>query len=169
MTATVANISNALQTIWPQNKLRDSLFEECPAAALIPKSDGFTEEDEIVVFNTAPISGRSATFARAQADVGPSKFHRVRYSRVRDYALFRITTEALRAAKMKGGKGLLDILKRESKNAVYAFNRSAAVGIYGTGSGSIGVVASGGGTDTITLENIEDIVNFEEGQVLYYL
>jgi hypothetical protein len=164
--AAVSNINNALQTIWPQSKLADSLFEESPTLGLMPKSDGFTEEDMLVVFNTAPIGGRSATFSRAVANKNPSAFHRVRISRVKDYSLFEIETEALRAAKQKGGKGLLDILKKESKNAVYAFNRSAAVGVFGSGSGSIGVIASGGGTDTLTLSNIADIVNFEEGMTL---
>ncbi len=143
------------------------MFKECPTAGLIQKKDGFTEEDMVVVFKTGPTGGGSAGFIEAQANVSPSSFHRVRISRVTDYSHFRITTQALRAARKKGPQALLDISKSESQSAVYTFNRSAAVGIFGSGSGSLASVGSGGGTDTITLANIEDIVNFEEGMVLY--
>lgn len=166
MTATVAAITNALQTIWPQKRLDQLMFETSPAIGVLPKKDGFVQDDKLIVFKHAPTAGASADFTQAQANVGASAYARVRISRVSDYSLFRITTEALRAAKAKGPHSLLSILEEESGSATYAFMQSLAVGVYGNGGGSLGQIASGGGTTTITLTDPEDCVNFEVGMVV---
>jgi hypothetical protein len=61
----------------------------------------------------------------------------------------------------------MEALATEVDGAIQSATRSCAVAMYGTGSGSIGVIGAYTATeDNFTLANVEDITNFEIGMTL---
>jgi translation initiation factor 1 (eIF-1/SUI1) len=60
----------------------------------------------------------------------------------------------------------LEAATLEIDGAIHSAARSLAVAMYGTGSGSIGQIASGQASTTITLSSLESVTNFEKGMTL---
>jgi hypothetical protein len=80
-----------------------------------------------------------------------------------------VTTQDILASKgaggAKGAKAFFDLLARTMQGSMHSLARSIAVAMYGTGTGSIGNVASLS-LPNFGLTRISDITNFEEGDTL---
>lgn len=167
---TPASFLNRLKTIYHPGQVQYMAFKKHPTLALISKNStnfGGAAYGFAVEYGRQP--GRSATFANAQANAiafSGTRDAQFLVTRVSDYGIARITTEAMLASE-KDNSAFQQAAKNAMERAIYGVSFSLAKAIWGTGSGSIGQINSNPvGTPTITLTNIEDSINFHRDQVL---
>jgi hypothetical protein len=86
-------------------------------------------------------------------------------TRARDYSLASIDNETLEASK-GNANAFLEAATVEIDGAIHSAARSLSIAMYGSGSGSIGQIASGQATTTVQLADVESVTNFEKGQTL---
>jgi hypothetical protein len=86
-------------------------------------------------------------------------------TRARHYSLASIDNETLLASK-GNANAFLEAAVTEIDGALDSASRALAVAMYRNGSGSIGQIASGQTTATITLSDVESISNFAKGMTL---
>lgn len=111
--------------------------------------------------------GRSAVFSTAVANKSSSKLSQFLLTRFHDYSLANIDNETMEAS-MGDANAFLEAATVEIDGAIHSAARSLAISLFRNGTGSIGRISSTStvGSATITLANINDVVNFEVGQVL---
>lgn len=168
---TAATFQEALKPIF-QNKgeIEDSVYKDYPFLALVPqKDDYYGDGDWKIAHKYKRISGRSVTFSKAQDNKKPSKRKRFVVTREHDYALCGLTTEVILASK-NNPQALADAFKEEFDDAMEQVMLSTAKKILRDGTGSLARIsaASNVATATITLMNVEDIVNFEVEDVVTF-
>jgi len=160
---TVTNLSAALREYWPQDTLKQHLFETAPTIGMIRKDE--TADGDLInhVIRYTPGPGRSKTFSTAQSNLGPSRYANFQLSLVDDYAVFAIEGKALRQAEASPLKALKQITK--DGDAVLS-NLWVAMGtaLWGNSGGSIGQILSGSTSTVLTLTTDTNMLNFEVGQ-----
>ncbi len=161
---TTTTTAAILKTLWPQSRVEDLVYKDHPLFAMMPKSESFYGANMVLAFRYADSAGRSASFARAQANVGAFAAAKVTLTRVKDYQICQLDSEAIEASENDKG-ALIAALDTELESGFNNLSRSLATSLYGTGSGVIGRVGSFTST-TITLKNIDDVAKFEVGMIL---
>ena len=167
---TPASFLNRLKTIYHPGQVQYMAFKKHPTLALISKNStnfGGAAYGFAVEYGRQP--GRSATFANAQANAilaSGTRDAQFLVTRVSDYGIARITTEAMLASE-KDNAAFQQAAKNAMERAIYGVSFSLAQAIWGIGAGNIGTIATNPvGAPTITLTNIEDSINFYPGQRL---
>jgi hypothetical protein len=160
-------LSAVLKVQYTQKKVNSLIYPESPLFAMLPKRTDFYGKNKPVIFHYGNPQGRGYDFASGLANRTASKYNGPTVTRIKDYAFGEVDGEAVDAAKNDAG-ALLVALKKEIDNAFYTAGRSIAKDLFRNGGGARGQIsaASAVGTPTITLANINDIVNFEVGMVL---
>ena len=163
----IAGLSAVLKTQYTQKRVNVLTYPKNPMFAMVPKRTDFVGVNKVVAFQNAFGAGRSNVFSTALANITGTVYNKVTVTRVHDYALAEITGEAIDAAGTDGGS-LLNALKKEIDNAIKSCTRSLAIQLYRNSGGARGQLKAGISvtTPTITLRNINDITNFEQGMVL---
>lgn len=159
-------VQDGLKELYGRASWLTALYEHDGLFTRMPKFEGFTGSYYPVVTQYAANARRSQDFANAQANTSTFKVEKHLVHRVRDYALARLDTESILSSRGDAG-AFANYLDVEVSGARYALRRSLARGVYGDGSGKIGVVSSSSisaPNTTITLTKKADIVNFEVGQ-----
>jgi hypothetical protein len=162
MTATVATIQSALKTYYPQSKIEETLLKKNPLYALLDKNTEWVGNPMHIALTIAPTAGGSFTFATAQSNKTGATHVHWEVTWVRDYSLFGLTTEAVRASRNDKG-ALMRAIKAEGDGAMNTLQRSMAIMQYGNGGGARGRIASGADSTTLVLTDRRDIVKFEIG------
>jgi hypothetical protein len=160
--ATAGTLDSALKTLWPQKKINLVMYKDAPLLGMIPKKTDFTGKNGVIAARYVGQQGRSADFATAQAAYTATGQIAWTLTRRHDYAVGRITGEAVRASKGSEGS-LVDGINDEMASSTHALKRSLCAAIYGNGGGAIGQYASAS-TTVMTLVNRSSVVNFEVGQ-----
>lgn len=165
----LSNVPYLYKTLWPQERVENLVYDDNPLLAMVPKSEDFVGDSMYLAVRYADNLGRSATFATGRANINPHKGVRFLLTRGHDYAFFSVDHESILAARKDKG-ALIRLLDAEVESAINALTRSLAIALYGDGAGVRGQInATGpvaGPPATITLLNINDVTNFENGQVL---
>ncbi len=159
---TTTTTAAILKTLWPQSRVEDLVYADHPLFAMMPKSESFYGANMVLAFRYADSQGRSTDFATAQANVGAFASAKVTLTRVKDYQICQLDSEAIEASENDKG-ALISALDTELESGFNNISRSLATALYGNGSGLLGRGATITNTNTITLENVDDIVNFEVG------
>ena len=157
---TPANLSKLLTVLFPDKALGMG-YERSRFLSLCRKDEKFYGDSKYTVVKTAPTSGGSVDFATAQGNKQPTQQVRFTIQHKTEYQLFSVSGPLLRRAKGKGQ--IVSIYENEMKEALYSFWRTMAVGAWGNGGGSLGVVGSYS-NKTITLSTKADISRFEKGK-----
>lgn len=166
MALDMTTASAILKTLYPPEQIKRIVYEDNPFLAMVPKDENFVGENMKCPVSYGSPQGRSAVFATAQSNVDNTKYKAFLLTRIRDYGVATIANEVIEAAKNDNG-AFLRALETEMDNMLFSIKRSLAVSLYRNGSGSIGQLAAASGVTTaITLKDIEDVSNFEEGMVL---
>ncbi len=157
----------ALKIRYPQTEIAKYLYKNNPLFAMVNKRTDWDGLNLQIAFRYALTAGRSASFTTAQGQKNPSKLQKFNVTTVKDYSLADIDGETIRATKTDKG-ALLRALENETDSALWKLKRSIAIKLYRSGTGSIGNISAGStvGSPTITLSNIQDVTNFEVGDVL---
>jgi hypothetical protein len=163
MTVSTASIAFALKRLYPQNRVENMVYQDNPLLAMIAKEGGFGGEGSVIAVRYADTQGRSAGFTDAQAGAVAGALKGVAFltTRVKDYQVYEIETEAMLAADEAGKASFLKSLDTEVSSALNNFGRSRAISLYGDGVGSLGTVSVAG--TTLTMVNVNDITNVEPG------
>lgn len=156
----------ALKTYYSGQRMKALTYKDAPFFAMLEKVKDFYGSSYPLPMRVTNPQGRSATFSSAQAQKKESNYKTFSLTRVRDYGLASISTEAMLASENDAG-AFLRLATAEIDGTIDSVKRSLQWGLYGAGDGNIGQVASSSdANNTITLVNVEDVSKFEVGQTL---
>ena len=155
-----------LKEVYSKDAVEDLVYDKNPLLGLIKKNQNMTGAYEVVPTIYGNPQARSASFSRAvtrsTSTNTASKSFLV--TRVTDYSLASISNHVILASKNDEG-AFLRALTLEIDGAIKSLTNSIATAVYGTGYGAIGQIGSIS-TTTITLLDLNNIVNFEVGMEL---
>lgn len=166
-TLDVSSASAALKVYYSNQRMIQLTYKDAPLYAMLNKVKNFEGSSYPLPMRVTNPQGRSATFSNAQAQKTPSKYRTFQLTRVNDYSLASITTEAILASASNPG-AFVRLATAEIDGALESLKRSIAFSLYGDGSGALAAVSSISSANpaVITLLNAEEIVKFEVGQLL---
>jgi len=169
-TLDVASAEAILKEYYTNQRVTQLTYKDCPFYALLPKHKDFFGDSYPLPMRVTNPQGASNTFANAQAQKTASNYKKFSLTRVRDYSLASISTEAMLASENNAG-AFLQLATAEIDGAIETMKRRMGWAIYGDGSGAIGAIAaepSVAGTTTVAFVNVEDIVKIEVGQTIQF-
>lgn len=161
-TTDIAALSKVLKTLYPQSSMKELLFQVSPLIGLLPKDEEFRGKEQKISARVSPGKGRSATFATAQSNKGPSTYAQFTITTVDDYGLFSVAGKAIRAARGDAASLITD-LKRDGDAIKQALVNSMSQAIYGNGGGAIGQILSGSSSEVLTLTTATNMHYFTLG------
>lgn len=167
MSLDLTSFAAALKQHYTDDRVENMVYMDNPFLAMVPKMEQFGGKNLPVPIIFGNPQGRSATFATAQANQTNSQLKDFVLTRNKDYSIASIDNETLEASKGKPN-AFLEAATTEIDGAIQSATRSLAIALYGTGSGSIGQIASSTtiASPTIILSDAEDVTNFEVGMEL---
>ena len=161
----------ALKQHYTDDMVLNMVYKDNPFLALVPKMESFGGRNlPIPVIHGNP-QGRSATFSNAQTRgaATSSSLSDFVLTRVKDYSIATIDNETLEASK-GDANAFMEAATMEIDGAIQSLTRSLAISLFRTSAGSIGQVLAEPGVHAsdivITLKSIEDVANFEVGQMI---
>jgi hypothetical protein len=158
----------ALKDYYTDDVVQNMVYKKNPLLALLPKMKEFYGRRLPIPIIYGNPQGRSATFTRAQTrgQLENSRVESFDLTRVKDYGIATIDNETMEASKNDAG-AFLKAATTEIDGIINSLTRSLAIAQYKAGFGAIGTIATSSfGVTTLTLNQIEDITNFEVGQEL---
>ncbi len=161
---TTTNADPILKQLYTHSKVYDTTYKARPAFATIAKFEGFGGRNLPIPLKWGNPQGRSAAFATAQANRTQTRYEDFVLTRVNDYSIASIDGEAAEATK-SDNMAFLNALTSHIDAAMDSLSDAIETFIFRNGEGWIGVVGSVS-TTTITLSDINDVVNFEVGMQL---
>lgn len=166
-TLDTTSASSVLKTYYSNQRVTQMMYRDMPLYALLTKYKDFYGKNYPLPMRVSNPQGRSATFSNAQAQKTASVYKDFLLTRVKDYSLASITSEAIMASETNPG-AFLRLAVAEIDGALDSLKRSIGFSLYGDGSGSLGAVTSitSANPAVITLTNVEDISKIEVGQLL---
>ncbi len=159
--------SAILKEYYSKQRVAQLTYKDAPLYAMLAKTKDFFGSSHPLPMRVTNPQGASATFSNAQSQKQPSNYKKFSLTRVRDYSLASIETEAILASETNPG-AFLQLATAEIDGAFDTMKRRIGWAIYGDGSGAMASVASYTSTNpaTFTLSNVEDIVKFEVNQTI---
>lgn len=167
MALDLTTFAPALKAHYTDDQVENMVYQDNPLLALMPKMESFGGKNLPIPIIYGNPQGRSATFSTAQANKTNSKLKDFVLTRAKDYSLASIDNETIEASK-GNANAFLEAATTEIDGAIHSAARSLAIAMYGTGSGSIGQVLTGGTGTSLTLKSVEDVTNFEVGMELVF-
>lgn len=167
MTLDLTSFDFALKEYYTADEVQNMVYKNNPFTAMVPKDENFYGDSLPVPVIYGNPQGRSASFARAQANVGSSKGVRFLLTRAKDYSIAQIDNETLEASQNDKG-AFMEAATTEIDGAIQAATRSLSWGLFGDSGGTIGQLAASTvlGNSWFILRDIEQITNFEVGMVI---
>ena len=167
MTLNLDNFNAAMKQLYTSWKVENLVYKNNPFFAMVAKQESTVGSEWKVPLIYGNPQGRSATFAKALANQTDTLTKAFLVTRAKDYSIASVSNELIEASKSDQG-AFLKAMQTQIDGALHSLARSAAIALFRTGSGSIGQVVStqSGAATTITLEQSDDITNFEVGQAL---
>lgn len=178
--AQYANPTNqvaALKELYADDKdyLKDLVYKENPYLALVPKNegpDGFGGKYLPVPLEYGTPQGASHTFSNAQGNQTASQLVSYFVYRISDYTIVTITNELMESTKTNAA-AFVDAAKLQMDGGFRTITNRIAFELMGDGTCTRGIATaastqsgtSASGT-VLPLSNVQQIVNFEVGQVL---
>jgi hypothetical protein len=154
------NFNDALRVLYPIKKILAMAYNDCPLLGMIPKRTDFSGKQlDVPVWYGNP-QGISATYASAATGKSSGKVDAFNLTRVNKYGLTSVQGETLDASTQQGAIGSLTAMKMTIDGTLHSLTNSLCQDLYGAGGGALGTVGSLS-TVSLTLGNVEDVVNFE--------
>lgn len=167
MSVTAATWDPALKQLYRDSLVHKSTFKDRPMFGLLQKFEGFTGKNMPMLAVYGNPQGRSATFSEAQGNTTSTKMDDFLLDIVSNYSIAKVTGEVIDRTRNDKG-AFLKALKSSIDHAMDSLADDIESSIPRSGTGSIGQVSSGStvSSDEITLEDINDVANFEVGMTL---
>lgn len=168
--ATSTTLSAILKTLYPKGNLpKEHVYAQDPFVALVAKDSKFGGEAVKIPIQYRGGGNTGRTVAQAQASTAPAGYRAftiLAAQRTVRHAVAQWDRQAVRATMQGSDTAFVQAVKKEMDAQLYTLGRNLARDVWGDGGGTLGQVLSGVGTPTITLANPDDIVNFDEGQIV---
>lgn len=155
-----------LKVHYTGDEVANATYEDQPLLAMMPKYEKFGGKNLPIQIKYGNPQGRSAVFAKAQANKYSSNYEDFVLTRSKDYSLADIDGETIDAAQ-SDVDAFLEAVTSEIDGAIESAARSLGTSMFRDGSGAIGTVVETSGT-TVTLGTADDVVNFEVGMTIYF-
>lgn len=159
-----------LKEYYTNQRVTQLTYKDAPLYALLSKKKDFFGDSYPLPMRVTNPQGASNTFSNAQAQKTASNYKKFSLTRVKDYSLASIATEAMLASENNAG-AFLQLATAEIDGAFDTMARRTGWALYGDGSGAIGSIVaepSVASTTTVTFNNVEDIVKIEVGQTIQF-
>lgn len=156
----------ALKEYYDDQKVENLAYDRNPTLTMVPKDTHAVGKyvPIPVVYETS--QGNSATFSNAQNNQTPELIAEFLLTLTSDYSLATLTQQAMLASQDDKGS-FIKFSKDFVDKAIQASGNRASTSLFRTGTGTRGVIATGGITaGVITLSNASDVVNFGVNQTL---
>lgn len=159
--ATTTSIDAVLKQWYTDQRVKLMQYGESTLLAVMPRMTSFKGRNLPIPILFSTPAGRAVTVSGAQGKALPSRSEDFVLTRAKDYAVVTIDNEAMEASE--GDKAAFVSAKVTEIDGMFKMLvRSLSTAMYGTGSGSIGQVATSGiSTVTLTLADPEQVVNFD--------
>lgn len=157
-----------LKEFYTKENVRDMGYEDNPMFAALPKKTDAGGEYYVQPVQYGRGNGRSRVYATAQANKSGNKYQDFIVPYRDDFGTTSITRKALKQAK-GGASSFFEAKSREFDAVITNLTRNAAISAYRNSGGARGRINSSGVTALVfTLEDPEEITNFEEGMTLQF-
>lgn len=170
MTVTVSGFDAALKQLYSDKNVANTTLKRRPMLGAIAKAENFGGRNMPVINLYGDPQGRSASFAKAQANISGVGVEDFLLTRVSNYSLARVTGEAAEASK--GDKvAFLSAMKTAIDGAMNTLANNLETQICRGGTGAmaqIGALASAAPFSQITLTEASDIIQFEVNQKVVF-
>lgn len=157
-------VDNVFKTYFLPNRVERIGYEEQPTLEMLNKAENFygraTAGLQFDVAYEAP-AGMSADFATALANAGNGQYATFTVRRARYYQIINLDNETMEASASDDG-AFIDLKKEETETGLKATTEKLGNGLFRNHGNAIGR-ANGVSTATVTLTNVDDIVNFRRG------
>lgn len=170
--ATATNQIAALKELYSgDDYMKDLVYKKNPFLALVPKDEspsGFAGKYIPVPMVYGTPQGRSATFSNSQNNQTAPALASFFVYRVSNYQIVTITNELLEATK-NDAAAFVDEAKLNMDTGIRNISNDLAHDLFNDGSGSrgsYGVTSGAISTGVITLDDPNQVVQFEVGQTL---
>lgn len=163
----LAAANAALKELYDGQQIENLVYADNPLLAMVPKFTEFGGKYLPVPIITAASAGRSSNFSLAQGNQAPVQVESFLLTRKSDYALATIDHQTLLAAKTDK-MAFLESSKVVIDGAIRKITLSLASSLFRSGTGSIGQISTttGPAAGVITLQNANDVVQFEVNDTL---
>jgi len=171
MSLDLTSFDAALKQHYTSDMVEMMVYKDNPFLALVSKYEDFGGRNLPIPLIYGNPQGRSATFSNAQTRgaVTSSQLQDFVLTRVKDYSIATIDNETLEASK-GNANAFMEAATTEIDGAINSLTRSLAISLFRDSSGAIGQLnaepAETSGTFVMILKSVEDVTNFEIGQVL---
>ena len=160
------NFDAALKQIYSASNVATTTLTRRPLLALLPKRTDFGGRNMPIVNVFGDPQGRSAVFATAQTNASQVKVDDFLLTRVSNYSIAQVGSEAAEASK-GDSMAFLSALKASIDGAMNALSNSLETELFRSGTGTIGVVGTYSATGTtFILTEAESVANFDVNMVL---
>lgn len=155
-----------IKDLFPWEEVVKAMYENNPLYAMVKKNYAAYGKNWHLPIRIAHTMGRSRTFSNAKANKKGSNVVEMQITVTQDYSLYSVDGKlAAQTANSKGA--FVEAFQFELEAAMDAMNRSFGIGVYKNHGGAMGQIGTVS-TTRITLSNINDVVNFEVGDVLQF-
>ena len=167
MAATLTTLDAIMKELYTSDEVQNLIYKNHPLLQLLPKNTKAVGDNLPTPVIHSGSNRRSATIATAIAATGSSQSVKFNCTRVRDYGILSVANEALLAADGNMGS-FVEGLKIESDSILMKVKNSLASALFRRSTGSIGRISTSADVSltSFTLENIDDVVNFEVGDAI---
>jgi hypothetical protein len=169
MSLDLTSFDAALKQHYTNDVVQMMVYKDNPFLALLAKYEDFGGRNLPIPLIYGNPQNRSATFATAQAGVSTSKLDDFVLTRVKDYSIATIDNETLEASK-GNANAFMEAATVEIDGCINSLTRSLAISLFRDSSGYVGQVnaapSNSAGTFVLQLKSVEDVTNFEIGQVI---
>lgn len=163
---TVANADDALRIMYSDKRVKYLGYKDNPLLAILPKNEKFRGKSKEIPLWFGGNQGRSRTFSNAQGNKRPGKYDAFFLTRVKDYALGSVETEAVLASEGDDA-AFIELWKGEVDGTIRTASNNLAMSVFRNIGGARGQVATGGiAALVVTLADPQSVVFFEIGQVI---
>lgn len=163
-TATIANVAPIVKELYPQSAIESLVYKSSALMGRVKKNTDAKGSPIRLALAYSPTEGLSADFSVAQARKGVSSYAAFSLTTVNEYGLFSVPTKEVRAVRDKGA--LVNLLKDQGDKTFKGMGERMSQALYRNHGGAKGIIESGADTDTLTITNKSDMVNFNVGQWL---
>jgi len=161
----MTSFAAALKQHYTTQRIENMVYKDNPFLAMVSKYESFGGENLKLPIKYGIPQGRSATFSDAVANKTSSQLQAFLLKRKSNYSLADIDNETLEASK-GNANAFIEAATTEIDGAIESATRSLAISLFGDGGGSIGQIDTTLAGLTITLNQADDITNFEVGMSL---
>lgn len=167
MSGTTTSLAYALKRMYPQRRVDNLVYANNPLLALVKKVGDMGGSSTAIAVRYADNISRSPDFSTAQtlSQTYNQKGVQFLVTRVKDYQVYNLETEAILAGRNDAGS-FLRLLDTEVSSALNNIGRSQAIQLYRDGVGELGQATAIAGSGPYTITMGQNITNIEVGMTV---